>query len=109
MASKLYIRAEHRNSDVGETIKDAIYQATIKRWGSVHQSIIVQLRTPDAQLQNGTKGAQLTQTYMSCGRSEQAGDSRPVTIAMVWNGCAFGSGAMGCKGGLFGWVLLLFC
>ena len=30
MASKLYIRAEHRNNDAYETIKSAIYQATIK-------------------------------------------------------------------------------
>ena len=46
---------------------------------------IVQLRTPDAQSQNGTKGARLTQTYMSRGRSERAGNSRPVTFLVWWN------------------------
>ena len=29
MASKLYIRAEHRNNDADETIKSTTYQATI--------------------------------------------------------------------------------
>ena len=33
MASKLYIRAEHKNNDEYETIKDAIYQPTIKKVG----------------------------------------------------------------------------
>src|SRR5579864_2198006 len=71
--------------------------------------------TPGASMVSlqGSKMTALVQSWSVMVRMEsypfEMGSLTIKSIEIVWNGCALGAGAIGCKGGRLGWVLLLFC